>query len=77
MNANSVSWRLKVNGLARDHVFHSICQVSLLDRGVRLELDDKSPVDRQGSGLVCGGTMAYFSGGRGGDVDDPGSETEA
>ena len=31
----------------------------------------------KGAGLSIGGTRAYFSGGRDGDVGDPGFETEA
>jgi hypothetical protein len=34
--------RLKVGGLARDHVFHPTCQVCLLDRRIGTKLDDKS-----------------------------------
>ena len=77
MNANSVSGDSKSMAWPETTCSTRSARYPCRDRGVRLELDDKSPVDRQGSGLVCGGTMAYFSGGRGGDVDDPGSETEA
>jgi hypothetical protein len=61
----------------RDPVFDATCQGSLLDRGVRLALDDKSPADRQESGVVCRGHQGILLWGRGGDMGTPGCEMEA